>query len=789
MKRFMTGLALMLALVLFAAPAAYAAQDNTAKPMTENAVEMTAESEIQITAETIEASLEESQEQITPPAQTKGVISYVFPDAGVVGAKWVRGDKIVLPFHVYSSGYSGQYMSIFLANSNGDIIAKYENKPFRSYEDYYTLNLTITGSENYAAGTYYILYYSSKDDGNLNGTLIPIYVENYADGNMYSAAFVDPDYVGKHHTIEESTSIPFKVYSMGYGAQEYFCGIYDSDKNLLAKAEGSFPLKVQELSVSVSFPGGLRPGTYYALAYSTYETEYETEFFPFYVDNQGVGWELDETGTQLTVFGSGAMKDYTSSNTSHPWDRSKITSLVVEQGVTYVGAYSCYFGQLTSAKLADSVVGIGTYAFYKNYNLTQLDLGKGLQVVADYAFNSCSALPSLVLPNSVHEIGNYAFAGCEALTNVTTVGPYVQPPADAYGMGQNAFAVCDELVSFEVPTGITSMGYKSFVMSDKLSTVIFKDEPPMFNDYSFYDNTITAYYPSYISSWTGDIMLNYKGSVTWEAAAIPLGDVKMTKITPHKTGNIVYWDAVRHADIYQVFRRAADETSWTLIKNTRSFAHKDESAAVGVKYYYKVRAYNKGITGSMNIPALSATRPYPLDSVKMTKILAHKTGNIVYWEAVTDGDVYQIYRRANNETSWTLIKNTRSLAYKDESAKVGVKYYYKVRARNGDLMSSLDITALSAVRPYPLNSVKMISAKGHATGIIVSWEAVQDAQLYQIYRRASNESSWTLIKNTGSLAYKDETAVSGVKYYYKVVARNGSDMSSMDINAVSATRP
>jgi fibronectin type 3 domain-containing protein len=105
------------------------------------------------------------------------------------------------------------------------------------------------------------------------------------------------------------------------------------------------------------------------------------------------------------------------------------------------------------------------------------------------------------------------------------------------------------------------------------------------------------------------------------------------------------------------------------------------------------------------------------------------------------------------------------------------------------LISSLDINPVSATRLYPLDPVQMTKAIGHATGNIIYWEAVENAKIYQVYRRAADETTWTLIKNTGSLGYKDTGAESGVKYYYKVVARNGDIRSTMDIPAVSATRP
>ena len=112
-------------------------------------------------------------------------------------------------------------------------------------------------------------------------------------------------------------------------------------------------------------------------------------------------------------------------------------------------------------------------------------------------------------------------------------------------------------------------------------------------------------------------------------------------------------------------------------------------------------------------------------------------------------------------------------------------------ARNGDVKSGLDIAAVSAVRqpPKSLDDVKMTGATGHISGNIIYWDPVGGANLYQVYRLQSGQSSWKLLTNTGSTGYKDTTAVSGVRYYYKVVARYGDLKSSMNIDSVSAVRP
>ena len=286
------------------------------------------------------------------------------------------------------------------------------------------------------------------------------------------------------------------------------------------------------------------------------------------------------------------------------------------------------------------------------------------------------------------------------------------------------------------------------------------------------------------------IRIRNRADVVVVAGSAKLEDVVMIGTNPHVTGNIVSWNAVEYAKFYQVYRLRVGQTTWELLTNTGSLAYKDTTAEIGVKYYYKVRARNNSQISSMNIASVSAIRP--IANVVMAGTTPHRTGNIVSWNAVEGAKLYQVYRLRSGETAWELLKNTGSLAYKDETAEVGVKYYYKVRARAGLAISSMNIASVGAVRPSgvtKLDAVGMKSAMGHTTGNIIYWNAVENAQLYQVYRRAADSNTWELLTNTGSLGYKDTTAEVGVKYYYKVVARNGDVKSTLDIAAVSAIRP
>jgi len=97
---------------------------------------------------------------------------------------------------------------------------------------------------------------------------------------------------------------------------------------------------------------------------------------------ENLSWEFDDAGT-LTIFGTGAMDDYSVSSMS-PWyngDQYAIKAVDIQSGVT----------------------SIGIRAFYCNY-----------------------ALKNITIPVTVTEIGEGAFVGCFKLTNIYYEGSQTQ---------------------------------------------------------------------------------------------------------------------------------------------------------------------------------------------------------------------------------------------------------------------------------------------------------------------------------------------------------------------------
>ena len=164
-------------------------------------------------------------------------------------------------------------------------------------------------------------------------------------------------------------------------------------------------------------------------------------------------WMLDNQGT-LTISGTGAMQNWTSSG-NVPWYnyRTSIKKVVINSGVTSIGAYAFYnYTNLTSVTIPDSVTTIGNYAFSGCSGLTGVYISD-MKAWCEINFNSSSSNPlyyakklylngqfvtKLVIPDSVTTIGSYAFHNCTGLTSVTI-------PDSVTTIGNDAFSSCSGL--------------------------------------------------------------------------------------------------------------------------------------------------------------------------------------------------------------------------------------------------------------------------------------------------------------------------------------------------------
>lgn len=169
-----------------------------------------------------------------------------------------------------------------------------------------------------------------------------------------------------------------------------------------------------------------------------------------------VKWELTKFG-HLTISGTGTMKDYGYDDA--PWLPDMVTSVEIEDGITYIGRNAFAKTRIMSVTIPASVEIIGDKAFKNCKSLSKVDFAYGIKTIGQSAFSGCQALSKLTVPGSVRQIGSDAFEGCKTLSQVTI-------PSRVDQIGENAFKNCKALTTInELPDYISESNAKFFGFS------------------------------------------------------------------------------------------------------------------------------------------------------------------------------------------------------------------------------------------------------------------------------------------------------------------------------------
>ncbi|MBR3789531.1 MAG: hypothetical protein IKJ86_06035 [Clostridia bacterium] len=243
------------------------------------------------------------------------------------------------------------------------------------------------------------------------------------------------------------------------------------------------------------------------------------------------------------------------------------------------------------------------------------------------------------------------------------------------------------------------------------------------------------------------------------------------------------WNAVDGAKGgYFVYKKSGDEFT-TLAAGTTATSYKDSKNLVnGTTYTYAI-ASRDGVYGEASMKyEFSITYVAP----PTVTISNASNGVNVKWTKVSSADKYIIYRstKVNDAfSSWETLGNVNStkLTYIDATAKKGVTYRYAVSAVIDDVATgykaSAELQFIPLITSLAAPTVKIAKS---AKGITATWNEIENAESYIVYRRTYNTSTkkysgWTVLKSgyTGT-SYTDTTVKIGTTYNYAVKAVNGS---------------
>ena len=355
----------------------------------------------------------------------------------------------------------------------------------------------------------------------------------------------------------------------------------------------------------------------------------------------------------------------------------------------------------------------------------------GVTSIGDRAFDGCTKLTRVVISDSVTSIGYSSFRGCYSL-------PSVAIPDSVTSIGDSAFAYCKALTGITLSGSVTSIGSWAFQSCDSLTSVTMRNGVTDIGDNAFaycknltsvtIPNSVKTIGTSAFYNCAGLTRVTIPGSVTRIEQDTFKGCSGLTSVTISAGVASIESGA---------FRDCTSLTSVTIpgsVTSIEGYAFAYCSALTSLIIHDG--ATSIGISAFMNCTSLgSVTIPKSVTDI----------GGYAFGSCRSLTDVYY----GGTETDWTKIT---------------------IGNGNGNLTSA----TLHCAPAAPVVKLGNSASSGKPT---LTWNAVEGAASYRIYRSTAKGSGYSLLGTTTATSYTNTGAKAGTTYYYRVKACNDAGWS------------
>ena len=182
----------------------------------------------------------------------------------------------------------------------------------------------------------------------------------------------------------------------------------------------------------------------------------------------------DEIGFyHMYVIGEGKMKDYSASKSPIKLDGygSKITRLIISEGITSIGNYTFEFcDYITMVDIPNTVTSIGHQAFYECDSLTYITLSENIKHIGDNAFSATAHYK-----NANNWYRNMYYVDDVLVDAKSTISGNHTLKAGTKTIVERAFYNCSELTGITIPNTVVAINQWAFYGCTKLSTITFEE--------------------------------------------------------------------------------------------------------------------------------------------------------------------------------------------------------------------------------------------------------------------------------------------------------------------------
>jgi hypothetical protein len=151
------------------------------------------------------------------------------------------------------------------------------------------------------------------------------------------------------------------------------------------------------------------------------------------------------------------------------------------------------------------------------------------------------------------------------------------------------------------------------------------------------------------------------------------------------------------------------------------------------------------------------------------------------WVGIVEVDYYEIQRRTGAIGSFEHLADTpdSTAVFSDTNVASGTRYTYIVRGWKGDKKTDFSLQFEGWPLEIPLSPQNLAASDGTSDQhVALSWESVEHADEYVIYRSLEEEGTYAEVARTDQLAYDDTAAAPLDLNWYYVTASNQAGESA-----------
>ncbi len=521
-------------------------------------------------------------------------------------------------------------------------------------------------------------------------------------------------------------------------------------------------------------------------------------------------WTLN--GSTLTISGSGAMYDYSTSNKA-PWNAytMSIGSVVIGSGITKVGNYAFWAcTNIGSVTLPSTAKTLGEHSFDGCSSLSSISLSN-VTSIGVCAFQNCSALGDPSFSSSITSIGDYAFAYCTSINRVSVSGSNLT-------IGAYAFAMCNQLTTLTLGTGVKSIGDYSFSDNDLLTSVNLGSSLQTIGDHAFYrsDGFTSITIPNSVTSLTTSAFdsctklktvvlgngLTSTGTRTFNGCKALTSVTFGSNITTIGTGSFGSCKALTSITIPNSVTTISDQafyyctglneiTLGTGVTSISSSAFYNVDATV----YYPSNISslaNNDYGGDLTWQCTGGGNITPVTQVTISShpsnVSVVEGNNASFSVTASGGTLSYQWQQSSNGTSWSNYwgtgYNTSKMTVSATSSLNGYKYRCVVYNTEGQSATSntatLTVTSSLAISSHPSSTT--VKDGNNATFTVTASGSNLTYQ-WQEYKNGSWASCWYTGYSTKTLTVPATMSMNG--YKYRCIVYSGSN--SLTSNAATLT--